>query len=210
MKKGLLITFEGGEGAGKSSHIEAVMQALTTQGFDVVVVREPGATRIGEAIRNILLSRENEAMTPRAELLLYEAARAQIVDEIIAPALDKGCVVLADRFYDSTTAYQGYGRNLDKDMIDTLNLTATDGLVPDLTIWLDVPVQEGLKRASRKGAPDRLESEALAFHEAVRAGFAAIAESEPQRVRRVDATKLEAEVAAEVIALVNEVLACVG
>jgi dTMP kinase len=207
MKKGLLITFEGGEGAGKSSHIATVTTTLEARGHDVVVVREPGATLVGEAIRNILLSRENESMTPRAELLLYEAARAQIVDEVIAPALDSGCIVLADRFYDSTTAYQGYGRGLDKEMIDALNMTATGGLVPDLTIWLDVPVRDGLERASRKGAPDRLESEALAFHEAVHSGFAAIAKSEPQRVHRVDATRPKADVSCEIAAIVLEVLA---
>jgi len=205
-QNGLLITFEGGEGAGKSLHIRAVKQKLEDLGRDVVVVREPGGTAIGEAIRAILLSRENSEMSPRAELLLYEAARAQIVDEVIRPALEKGAVVLCDRFYDSSVAYQGYGRGLDRDMISVLNMIATDDLTPDATLWLDVPVDVGLHRARHEGEPDRLESEDRVFHEAVRAGFASIADLEPRRIFKIDSTQAPDEVYGDIEQVIDEVL----
>jgi len=206
MNKGLLITFEGGEGAGKSSHIEAIEQALRDQGYDVLVVREPGGTRVGEAIREILLSRDNEGMSPRCEIHLYEAARAQIVDEVIKPALERGTIVLCDRFYDSTTAYQGYGRGIDLSVIENLNMSATGGVVPDRTLIVDVPVEVGLARASDDQEPDRLESAPIAFHEAVRQGFLALAEQNPERIRIVDGNRDREIVRSEIEAFVREVL----
>lgn len=182
------ITFEGGEGSGKSTQIALLAQVLRSLGYRVLTVREPGSSAIGESIRSTLLDPVNAGMSPRAELLLYEAARAQVVDEIIRPALEEGAVVLADRYYDSTTAYQGFGRGLRLDDIEPLNLFAVGGLVPDRTIVLDLPADEGLRRARDTGQPDRLEQEALAFHERVREGFLDVALTEPERVRVVDAT----------------------
>lgn len=187
-KQGIFITFEGGEGAGKSSHIHALTRALEHAGYSVLPVREPGSSTVSEAIRSILLDTAHAGLTSRAELFLYEAARAQLVDEVIAPALARGEVVLCDRFYDSTTAYQGYARGLSLDNIANLNMIATADLIPDRTIVLDVPVELGLERAGRHGQPDRLESESREFHEAVREGFQAIAAQNPQRVRLVDAS----------------------
>jgi len=207
MKKGLLITFEGGEGAGKSSHIASLKQALESRGHDVLVVREPGGTLVGEAIREILLSHDYEGMSPRTELLLYEAARAQIVDEVIKPALDVGMIVLCDRFYDSTSAYQGHGRGLDLEMIDRLNMSATDGLMPDCTILVDVPVEVGLSRASDVNDPDRLESAGRAFHEAVRNGFLALAQHNSDRIHIVDGDRDKESVYHDIETIVFEVLA---
>jgi len=206
MDKGSLITFEGGEGAGKSTHIKRLKSALEVQGFRVLIVREPGGTVVGEAIRAVLLTRDHDMMSPRTELLLYEAARAQLVDEVIRPALEEGMVVLCDRFTDSTTAYQGYGRGLDIEMIKDLNLSATGGIIPVCTIVIDVPVDAGLLRATRKGEPDRLESEDTAFHEAVRAGFIKIAQSDPERVHMIDGTRKKGVVSAEIQQIVFRVL----
>ena len=185
-ERGLFITFEGGEGCGKSSHIAWLTDRLEQAGRKVLTVREPGATAVGEPIRAVLLDPVHTGMAPLTELLLYEAARAQLVAEIIAPALAAGTVVLCDRFIDSTTAYQGHGRGLDLAQIAELNRIATTGLTPDRTIVLDVPVEIGLKRAVKHQAPDRLEQEDRAFHERVHEGFVAIAAAEPARVRIID------------------------
>ena len=206
MHTGKLITFEGGEGSGKSTHIALLEAALIERGYPVLVVREPGGTELGEAIRAILLSRAHDQMSPLAELLLYEAARTQIVSQVIAPALAAGTVVLCDRFIDSTVAYQGFGRGLDRAMIDHLNTVASAGIKPDVTLIFDVPVEDGLRRAARKGAPDRLESQDRTFHEAVRAGFADLAAAEPDRIHLLDATRDKDVVAAEVTSLVEAVL----
>ncbi|MCL2655152.1 MAG: dTMP kinase [Coriobacteriia bacterium] len=183
---GLFITFEGGEGCGKSSHMAWLTDVLEDAGRSVLAVREPGSLPINEAIRVILLNPKNTEMSPLTELLLYEAARAQLVTESIRPALAAGRVVLCDRFYDSTTAYQGYGRGLDTGHIASLNLVATGGLKPDRTLVLDVPIEIGLPRATKELEPDRLEQEDRAFHERVHEGFLAIAAAEPERVRLID------------------------
>ena len=185
--RGLFITFEGGEGSGKSTQILGLAKRLEAAGISVRTLREPGGTAVGEVVRTLLLDPEHVGLTPAAELMLYEASRAQLVAEVIEPALAAGEVVLCDRFYDSTTAYQGFGRGLDLARIGQLNAAATDGLVPDRTLVLDVDPAIGIKRATRAGA-DRLEAEGSAFHERVRAGFAAIAAEEPGRVRIVDAS----------------------
>jgi len=195
---GTLITFEGGEGVGKSTQIRLLEESLTAAGYEVVTLREPGSSIVSESIRDILLDAQNSTLSKRAELLLYEAARAQLVAEVIKPALKAGKVVLCDRFFDSTTAYQGYARGLDKDEIKNLNLFATEGIIPDLTIVLDLPPELGLARAANTGIPDRLESENLAFHQLVQKGFLAIAQLEPRRVHVLDATE-EAAVIAEKI-----------
>ena len=180
--RGVFITFEGVEGCGKSTQLRRVAERLSAVGMAVRELREPGGTAAGEAIRGILLDRGHAGLDARAELLLYEASRAQLVAEVIDPALQAGEVVLCDRFYDSTTAYQGFARGLPAKEIERLNAFATGGTVPDLTIVLDIETDEGLQRAtgSAVGA-DRLESEALSFHERVREGFLAIARAEPER-----------------------------
>jgi len=194
---GVLVTFEGGEGSGKSTQLSVLAARLERVGVAFRVLREPGGTRAGEAVREILLDPGHSGLDAVAELLLYEASRAQLVAEVIEPALAAGEVVLLDRFYDSTTAYQGYARGLDLDHVRELNMVATAGRTPDLTLLFDIDPAEGLRRATATGA-DRLEAEDLAFHERVRAGFLAIAASEPERVRVVDATGEVETVAARV------------
>lgn len=195
--RGLFITFEGGEGSGKSTQLSLLAEKLAAAGLPVRALREPGGTAVGEAVRAVLLDPEHAALDARAELLLYEAARAQLVAEVIAPALAEGEIVLCDRFFDSTTAYQGYARGLDLAEIGRLNAIATGGLGPDRTLVFDVDVSTGLTRATHGGA-DRLEREDAAFHERVRRGFLTIAAAEPSRVRIVDAAGSVEAVAARV------------
>lgn len=184
---GVFITFEGGDGVGKSTHIRLLEEALTKHGREVVRVREPGGTAIGEALRALVLDPAHSEMTPEAELLIYEAARAQIVAEVIAPALARGAVVLCDRFFDSTVAYQAFARGLDRGFVNAANVFAVSGTVPDRTLLLVCEnAEEGLERAQEIAEPDRLEQEGVAFHEKVRAGFAALAAEDPARVRVVD------------------------
>ncbi|MDO9556471.1 MAG: dTMP kinase [Coriobacteriia bacterium] len=181
---GLFISFEGGEGSGKSSQIRRLAQHLERLGLRVVVAREPGGTPAGDKIRDILLDPVYVGLDPLAELFLYEASRAHHVSAVIRPALDAGMVVLTDRFADSSYAYQGYGRGLDLEMVRAMNAAATGGLMPDLTFFLDVDPAEGVAAATPQGA-DRLELEQLDFHERVRLGFSELAASEPNRVKLV-------------------------
>ena len=183
---GTFVTFEGGEGTGKSTQIKLLAEKLQAAGLSVRVLREPGGTVVGEAVRRILLDPDHAELGVSAEILLYEASRAQLVDQVIRPALAAGEIVLCDRFYDSTTAYQGYARGIDLTRISELNRAATGGLIPDRTIVLDIDPAVGLARATAESA-DRLESEDLAFHRRVRDGFLAIAAEEPARVRVIDA-----------------------
>jgi dTMP kinase len=153
--KGLFITFEGFEGSGKSTHIKLLANFLKNKGRSVLVLHEPGSTKVGEEIRRILLDKNNKRLLPKAELLLYLAVRAQLVQEKIAPSLKAGRIVLCDRFHDATVAYQGYGLGLDTKMIESLRKFVTGGISPDLTILLDIDIKEGLRRAGRK---DRIEA----------------------------------------------------
>lgn len=182
---GTFITFEGGEGCGKSTQLAMAADRLRAGGADVLCIREPGGTVVGEAVRGLLLDPSHDSLHPVTELLLYEASRAQLVNEVIAPALDAGTIVLCDRFADSTTAYQGYGRGLDPTVVESLNTLATAGLVPALTIVLDLDVREGLRRATA-ATTDRLEGLDQDFHERVRTGFLSIAAADPGRVTVVD------------------------
>ncbi|HVO32813.1 MAG TPA: dTMP kinase [Elusimicrobiota bacterium] len=184
-KNGVLITFEGPEGSGKSTHIRLLAQYLKSRGRSVFVTRQPGGSAIAAPLRTILLQ-TGEGLTALAELFLYEADRAQHVDELIRPALTRGAVVLCDRFTDSTVAYQGFGRGLDLQLVRSLNAAAAQGVKPQLTILLDVPVERGLRLASKaKRGSDRLERAGLAFHRRVRRGFLALAAREPRRFRLV-------------------------
>lgn len=203
---GVFITFEGGEGTGKTTQIALLRDYLEARGHAVVVTREPGGAPIAEAIRTILLDPAHAAMCPVAELLLYEAARAQHVAELIRPALEAGKTVLSDRFADSTTVYQGAGRGLPSDAVRGLHEIATAGVWPSLTIVFDLPVEEGLRRAGLPGVADRIERESLAFHQRVRDGFLHLAEQEPRRVHVVDAARPIDTIAGDVRVLVERAL----
>ena len=206
---GLFITFEGPEGSGKTTQIRRLADWLGDQGREVLTTREPGGTRIGEAIREVLLSPAHTEMCAEAEILLFSAARAQIVRETLQPHLARGGVVLCDRFADSTLAYQGYGRLLDLDTLRQITLFATGGLVPALTICLDLPVVEGLRRkqGGDQAEWNRMERERLDFQERVRRGYLALAAAEPQRWFVLDALReievIQAEIRQRVAALLS-------
>jgi dTMP kinase len=193
---GLFVTVEGGEGVGKSTQAARIAQRFRDAGREVVATREPGGTPVGDRIRAVLLDPDGE-MQPLTETMLYEASRAEIVGQVIAPALERGAVVVCDRFYDSTTAYQAYARGLETATVQRLNLIATGGLRPDVTVLLALDPAVALERATRDGA-DRMEREALEFHQAVHEGFLAIAASEPDRFVVVGAGGSIDEVAARV------------
>lgn len=211
MKRGRFITLEGGEGAGKSTQLETVASCLGAAGIPFLTTREPGGTRRAEAIRGLLLSPgEAEPMALETELLLMFAARAQHVKQRIEPALASGTWVLCDRFTDATRAYQGGGRGLDLSQIEALAAWVHGDCWPDLTLLLDVPPARGLARAEKRGAKDRIEQEALAFFERVRAHYLALAAAEPGRFRVIDAAPEEAIVSAQVTATVQAFLAQEG
>lgn len=188
MKKGLFITFEGGEGVGKSTLLTRLNDYLTGEGFHVIQTREPGGCELGINIRKLLL--ETEYLSNKAELLLFLANRAQHVEEVILPALEKHQIVLCDRFTDSTMAYQGVARHLDMKLVENLCTFATDGLIPDVTFLLDLPPEQGFERVHKsRDGKDRIERESLRFHEAVRQGFLKLAEKEKERMHVIDASK---------------------
>jgi dTMP kinase len=188
-RAGFFITFEGAEGAGKTTQSQRLAAELETAGYTVLFTHEPGGTRISERIREIVLNREYREIAPTTELLLFAASRAQLVSERIVPALNNGHIVISDRFVDSTVAYQGYARGFEHEVISYLNRVATNGLSPDLTIVLDLPVEAGLQRKIRQDreAMNRLDLEYIKFHQRVREGFLEIARKEPKRVKVVNA-----------------------
>lgn len=188
-RTGVFITFEGPEGGGKTTQIRLLAAWLRNQGYDILLTREPGGTRIGDAVRAILLNPEHTEMRPQTEILLFSAARAQLVGERILPHLERGGVVLCDRFADSTLAYQGYGRQLDLAVLRSITAFATGSLTPHLTICPDLPVAEGLRRKQGGDMTEwnRMEREQQAFHQRVREGFLALAAAEPDRWLVVDA-----------------------
>jgi dTMP kinase len=187
------ITFEGIEGCGKTTQIHLLKECLEKRGYTVVTTREPGGTRIGDTIRRILLDSNNCDIDIKTELLLYQAARAQHIKDVIRPSLAQGSIVLCDRFTDATLAYQGYAQDIHQDFIETLNQFATDNLIPDLTVLIDCPVEIGLRRARdrmatqhAKDREDRFEEKSLDFHQAVRLGYLQIAENNSSRFFIVD------------------------
>ncbi len=199
---GLFITFEGPEGSGKSTQARLLYEHLQTQGYPVILTREPGGTRIGEMIRRILIDLRHTEMAPTTETLLFSAARAQLVSELIRPYLATGGIVLCDRYADSTYAYQGYGLGRDLKELHAITMVATGGLMPDLTFYLDIDVESGLerKRGRQTGkAPiegrtmppewNRLDARDLAYHQRVAAGFHELMQREPERWRKLDARR---------------------
>ncbi len=183
----MFITLEGPDGSGKSSQIAPLSDFLIAQGYSVLITREPGGTMIGDQIRNILSDLKNTGMHPRSETLLFLAARAQLVEQVIKPHLKDGFIVLCDRYADSTMAYQGYGHQNDLDQIQNLIDFATGGLKPDLTLLLDMDVEEGLRRKAHGSEWNRLDAYSLEFHQRVRRGYHILAQSEPERWVKIDA-----------------------
>lgn len=185
LNKGVFITFEGIEGCGKSTHSHLLFKYLKSVGCGCVYTREPGGTKLGEAVRKILLGSDGIKISDLTELLLFEACRAQIAEEVIKPALNKNLMVVCDRFSDATIAYQGYGGKIDLNTIKALDKISTSGLIPDLTILLDIDTIEGLKRARKKGI-DRMESKTIAYHNRVKAGYLRLAEKNPGRIKVIE------------------------
>ena len=183
----MFITLEGPEGSGKSSQLPDLAEFLSGQGWDVLTTREPGGTPIGDQIRQILMRLDNQELHPRTEILLFLASRAQLVEQVIKPALREGKLVLCDRFGDSTLAYQGYGHGLNLDTLRTMLDFATDKLKPDLTLLLDVDVETGLQRKRKEDEWNRLDAYELAFHQRVREGYHELCRQEPERWCVIDA-----------------------
>ncbi|MBN1948192.1 MAG: dTMP kinase [Candidatus Cloacimonetes bacterium] len=207
--KGLFITFEGIEGCGKSTQAELLADYFRQQGREVLLTREPGGPKISESIRNILLNRDNREMLPETELLLYMASRSQHTGEWIIPALNRGEVVISDRYYDSSLAYQGAARQITREIIDPIVTYATFGLIPWRTILIDLPAARGLARIKAEEA-DRLESESLEFHEKVRQAYLQLAESETKRYIIIDGNRSIEEIHKDLIYKINEALKVVA
>ena len=206
MENGTLISFEGPEGAGKSSVLEAILPLLEEKGIPFITTREPGGVDIAEKIRQVILDPDHTSMDAKTELLLYIASRRQHLVERVLPALAAGKVVLMDRFIDSSVAYQGYGRGLSVEAIEWLNQFATDGLKPDLTLYFDLDVEEGLARIARNHEREvnRLDLEGLELHYKVRKGYLALAEKEPERIVKIDASQSFEAVLADVLTILEK------
>src|SRR5574337_670982 len=190
MTKGILITLEGPEGAGKTTILQQILPILTQVGVAILTTREPGGIRIAESIREIILAPENTAIDGKTELLLFAAARRQHLNEKVRPALAEGKIVIIDRFIDSSVAYQGYARGIDVADVETINTFATDGLLPDLTLYFDVDTEVGLSRVmTGEREVNRLDLEAQEMHQKVRAGYQAIAKANPKRIVTIDASQ---------------------
>jgi len=208
--KGMFISFEGIEGTGKSTQARLLADHLKEKGYRVIQTMEPGGTRISLKIRELLLSMESREMDHVAELLLYNAARVQHIKEIIGPALERGDIVITDRFSDSTVAYQGYARGIDLQLIDSLDMIATKKLRPDITILFDIDVRTGLARNKELGKNDRLELEDISFHEKVRKGFLQMAARESGRIKVVDCSESLDRVHQKVVKIISEFLKELG
>ena len=201
----LFITFEGGEGCGKSVQARVLYRRLSELAIPVVLTHEPGGTSLGKKLARWLKWAQDTGISPLAELLLFNTCRTQLVDEVIRPNLEKGKVVISDRYADSTTAYQSYGRGLALEMVKAINNTATQGLKPDLTVLLDIPVEAGLARKT-KGRPDRFEREDIAFHQRVREGYLKLAANDPQRWLIVDASQSKVKISEIIWRRVSQLL----
>lgn len=193
----MFITLEGPEGSGKTSQLPRLAEYLRKQGYDLITTREPGGTSIGDQIRGVLFDLDNKGMNPRSEILLFQASRAQLVDEVIRPALTAGKVVLCDRYADSTLAYQGYGHRVDMQALHEIVNFATGGLKPELTVFLDIPVEVGLNRRNKGGDWNRLDAYDKEFHRRVYGGYQQLIAAEPARWVVVNANRPPDEVAAD-------------
>jgi len=201
----MFITLEGPDGSGKTTQVPALAEAIRQAGYDLVLTREPGGTEIGDQTRQVIMDLKNKSMFPATEILLFQASRAQLVREVILPAMEAGKVVLCDRYADSTLAYQGYGHQTDIQQLTQIIEFATGGLQPDLTLYLDIDPEEGLKRRSDgDGEWNRLDDYALAFHQRVRQGYQKLIAASPQRWVEIDANRGVEEVAAELKRVVLE------
>ncbi|MEW6068801.1 MAG: dTMP kinase [Nitrospirota bacterium] len=204
--KGIFISFEGIEGTGKSTQARFLYQHLKDSGYEVILTEEPGGTQISLKIREILLSAGNKSMTPLTELLLYNASRSQHIHEVILPAIKKGCIVITDRFVDSTIAYQGYGRGIDLNLIFSIDKIVTDNLRTDITILLDLDAETGLKRNKGINKTDRLELEDIEFHKRVRNGYLELAKKEPERIKLIDASWTIERVQSKIVHIITDFL----
>lgn len=203
--KGIFITLEGGEGAGKTTQISEIEKYFHSKGLKCVCTREPGGIPISESIRNIILDKKNTSMDGRTEALLYAAARRQHLVEKIIPSLQENKIVICDRFIDSSLAYQGYARDIGMEAVLNINEFAIDGYMPDLTIFLDINVGKGLERVkSRNGEINRLDLEEISFHSSVRQGFLKLLQLYPERIKKIDGSKAINEVTADIIKLLEE------
>lgn len=208
---GAFITFEGTEGSGKSTQCRSLARSLRGQGYHVLETREPGGTTLAERIRKLLLTKSEpqksiEPITPTCEAMLIFAARSQHITHVIQPALKKGMIVLCDRFFDSTMAYQGYARGLDKTLLSQTQLFISNRLQPHLTFFLDLPIQEGLARRQQSKKQDRLDQESLAFHQRVHRGFASLAKENPIRIKKVDARQSPQVLTTHIAAIVEQMI----
>ena len=200
----MFITFEGPDGSGKTTQIRKLIPVLQEKGLDIVHTREPGGTDIGDQIRSVIMNMKNKSMHPRAEILLFCASRAQLVEELIRPSLTEGKFVLCDRYADSTMAYQGYGHGLDRETLSQLLNFATGGLKPDLTLLFDISAEAGLRRRlSNHEEWNRMDDYALQFHERVRSGYLAMAAAEPERWAVINADRTPEEIHEEVVSVIT-------
>ncbi|OGO80103.1 MAG: dTMP kinase [Clostridiales bacterium GWC2_40_7] len=189
MKRGLFITIEGTDGSGKTTQMGLIRDYVRSAGCEVVMVREPGGTRISERIRNVILDPEYTEMSANAEMLLYAASRAQLVAETVRPALEQGKIVICDRFIDSTYAYQGFGRGIELGVLESVNNIAVDGIIPDITFFFDLDPELALGRRIASTATDRIENEKMEFHRKVHNGYVQLALKYPDRIRRIDSSR---------------------
>jgi dTMP kinase len=206
MKRGLFITTEGTDGSGKTTQIKLLESYLKDKGFEIVVTREPGGTSIGEKIRSIILDPGNAEMSYITEMMLYASARAQLVNELIKPSLAHGKVVICDRFIDSSYVYQGFGRNIDIEIIEKVNRIALDGILPDITLFFDIDPSIALERRIKSTGADRIEQEKMDFHKKVYEGYKKLVSKYPDRIKAIESNRSIEEIFLDVKANIDRIL----
>ncbi len=206
LKKGLFIAFEGPEGCGKSTQARLIAEDLRSNGYEVILTVEPGGTALGEKIRDVLLEKDDVPINGYAELFLFEADRAQHIQEVIKPAVEEGKIVITDRFNLATFAYQGYGLGMDMAIIEKVDAASTGGIAPGMTILLDIDAETGLRRAGSVGSPDRMEKRSVEFHERVHAGYLTIAKKDPENIKVVKVKDTAGETHGEIKDLVYDLV----
>ena len=204
--RGIFISMEGPDGSGKSTQLELLKKYLSDKGYEIIITREPGGTRISEAVREIILNKEYTEMSYMTETLLYASARAQLVSEVIKPAIEDGKAVISDRFVDSSAVYQGMARGLGVENVYKMNEFAIQGVMPDLTIHLDLPAKVGISRKKDQKELDRMELEALDFHEKVAEGYRKLASLSPERIYTIDATQSIETIHGQIVDKIEEIL----